>query len=299
MNFNIKVGVSEISNFSCKMKNLLLFYAKKEDKEIEEFNDFENIMIAGKLIHSLIQEVFKESFDEILFFIYRRRMKPKTAIFETLKIKLNQLAIFLQEIEILSQVYQIDTLLGSLTADDILNLIEPQLDLLSSLSTDLIKVNENGDYYNSLIDNEITIREKFNKNIYLTGKIDLFTIDDTNCINIIELKTGKSDSNVHSNQIKIYGDLLAKNLNIFHPKIKLQLWYSNPQSNRLKKGLSPIKKPNWKKDEILKKLEKNINDATKLTNSKKEIHKRANWYRHNIGCKICGHLCTLDYASLD
>ena len=59
--------------------------------------------------------------------------------------------------------YDIDTVLGSFPAEDILELIEPQIEILAEISTDLVGKDAKGNYFCKLVDNEIRVREKFPK----------------------------------------------------------------------------------------------------------------------------------------
>jgi len=93
-------------------------------------------------------------------------------------------------------------------------------DFLSTLTLQAFEI-QNNKIKTLLIDDELTIHFNFNKNVLLTGKIDL-VLYDSNKLYLVELKTGnKYDSD--RSQILLYGEIIrSKYPNI---DIELQLWY--------------------------------------------------------------------------
>ncbi|GAH36808.1 unnamed protein product, partial [marine sediment metagenome] len=168
------------------------------------------------------------------------------------------------------------------TAQEIIELIEPQLESLAEIAQKLIELNKNGNYYSTLIDNELTIKEKLEYNIYLHGKIDMISYDNSS-ITLIELKTGKNEYESHSNQLEIYGELSRK----YFPeniKLNLELWYSHPENPR-KSPIKPILLTEYENLDYLNNqiyLSKNLN--------RKNIN-QIEQYENYMGCQFCGQMC--------
>ncbi len=280
MNFNVKIGVTEVNDFKCKRKIPLLFWAKKKGIELIKPSRWRYSMIMGRLIHILIQDTFKRSLDKILFYLVRKKLSIKDAVYEVLKEKFYEISSLLQELEL--KYEYTDTLLETYTAQEIIELVEPQLENLAEIAQKLIKLDDKGKYYSTLIDNELTIKKRLERNIYLHGKIDMISYDNSS-ITLIELKTGKNEYESHSNQLEIYGELSRKNIpeNI---ELNLELWYSNPECPR-KNPIKSIKLTRDKKLNLLKKqilISKNLNKS-----SINQIEQNIDY----MGCKFCGQIC--------
>lgn len=281
MNFNIKIGVTEVNDFNCKRKIPLLFWVKKKKIELEKPTKWRYSMIVGRLLHIIIQDTFKKSFDKILFNLVRKKLSKKDAIYYVFKEKLYEISSLLQEFEL--KYEYTDTLLETYTAQKIIELIEPQLEGLAEIAQKLIKLNNKGNYYSALIDNELTIKEKLEYNIYLHGKIDMISYDNSS-ITLIELKTGKNEYESHSNQLEIYGELSRK----YFPeniKLNLELWYSHPE-NPIR---SPIKPILLTEHENLDYLKSQINLSKNLDRKNiNQIERNVNY----MGCQFCGQMCS-------
>jgi len=281
MNFNIKIGVTEVNDFNCKRKIPLLFWVKKKKIELEKPTKWRYSMIVGRLLHIIIQDTFKKSFDKILFNLVRKKLSKKDAIYYVFKEKLYEISSLLQEFEL--KYEYTDTLLETYTAQEIIELIEPQLESLAEIAQKLIELNKNGNYYSTLIDNELTIKEKLEYNIYLHGKIDMISYDNSS-ITLIELKTGKNEYESHSNQLEIYGELSRK----YFPeniKLNLELWYSHPENPR-KSPIKPILLTEYENLDYLNSqiyLSKNLN--------RKNIN-QIKQYENYMGCQFCGQMCS-------
>jgi len=281
MNFNIKIGVTEVNDFNCKRKIPLLFWVKKKKIELKKPTKWRYSMIVGRLLHIIIQDTFKKSFDKILFNLVRKKLSKKDAIYYVFKEKLYEISSLLQELEL--KYEYTDTLLETYTAQEIIELIEPQLESLAEIAQKLIELNENGNYYSTLIDNELTIKEKLEYNIYLHGKIDMISYDNSS-ITLIELKTGKNEYESHSNQLEIYGELSRK----YFPeniKLNLELWYSHPENPR-KSPIKPILLTEYENLDYLNSqiyLSKNLN--------RKNIN-QIEQYENYMGCQFCGQICS-------
>jgi len=281
MNFNIKIGVTEVNDFNCKRKIPLLFWVKKKKIELKKPTKWRYSMIVGRLLHIIIQDTFKKSFDKILFNLVRKKLSKKDAIYYVFKEKLYEISSLLQELEL--KYEYTDTLLETYTAQEIIELIEPQLESLAEIAQKLIELNKNRNYYSTLIDNELTIKEKLEYNIYLHGKIDMISYDNSS-ITLIELKTGKNEYESHSNQLEIYGELSRK----YFPeniKLNLELWYSHPENPR-KSPIKPILLTEYENLDYLNSqiyLSKNLN--------RKNIN-QIEQYENYMGCQFCGQMCS-------
>ncbi len=281
MNFNIKIGVTEVNDFNCRRKIPLLFWVKKKKIELIKPTKWRYSMIMGRLLHIIIQDTFKKSFDKILFNLVRKKLSKKDAIYYVFKEKLYEISSLLQELEL--KYENTDTLLETYTAQEIIELIEPQLESLAEISQKLIQLNNKGNYYSTLIDNELTIKEKLGYNIYLRGKIDMISYDNSS-ITLIELKTGKNEYESHSKQLEIYGELSRK---IFPENIKLnlELWYSHP-ANLRRNPIKPILLTEYENLDYLKsQIYLSINLNRKNIN---QIEKYVNY----MGCQFCGKICS-------
>ena len=281
MNFNIKIGVTEVNDFNCRRKIPLLFWVKKKKIELIKPTKWRYSMIMGRLLHIIIQDTFKKSFDKILFNLVRKKLSKKDAIYYVFKEKLYEISSLLQELEL--KYENTDTLLETYTAQEIIELIEPQLESLAEISQKLIQLNNKGNYYSTLIDNELTIKEKLGYNIYLRGKIDMISYDNSS-ITLIELKTGKNEYESHSKQLEIYGELSRK----FFPeniKLNLELWYSHPE-NPIRSPIKPIFLTEYENLDYLKSqiyLSKNLD--------RKNIN-QIEQYVNYMGCQFCGQMCS-------
>lgn len=280
MNFNIKIGVTEVNDFKCKRKIPLLFWAKKKRTELKKPTKWRYSMIMGRLIHILLQDTFKKSLDKILFYIIRKKLTIRDAIFNVLRERFYEISSLLQELEL--NYEDTDTLLETYTAQEIIELIEPQLENLAEIAQKLIKLDNNGNFYCTLIDNELTIKKKLDCNIYLHGKIDMISWDKSS-ITLIELKTGKNEYDSHSNQLGIYGEL-SRNIFPENIKVKLELWYSHPECTRA----IPIKSIMLTRDEKLSLINRQILISKNLTKS--SINQIAE-NRDYMGCQFCGQMC--------
>jgi len=280
MNFNIKIGVTEVNDFNCRRKIPLLFWVKKKKIELIKPTKWRYSMIMGRLLHIIIQDTFKKSFDKILFNLVRKKLSKKDAIYYVFKEKLYEISSLLQELEL--KYENTDTLLETYTAQEIIELIEPQLESLAEISQKLIQLNNKGNYYSTLIDNELTIKEKLGYNIYLRGKIDMISYDNSS-ITLIELKTGKNEYESHSKQLEIYGELSRK----YFPeniKLNLELWYSHPENLR-RSPIKPILLTEYENLDYLKsQIYLSINLNRKNIN---QIEKYVNY----MGCQFCGQMC--------
>ncbi len=281
MNFNIKIGVTEVNDFRCERKFPILFWVKKKRIDLEKPTRWRYSMIVGRLIHILIQDTFKKSFDKILFYIVRKRSSIKNAIYEVLKERFYEISALLQELEL--NYEDVDTLLETYTAQEIIELIEPQLEILAEISQKLIKLDKNGNYYSTLIDNELTIKTRLESNIYLQGKIDMISYNSFSSITLIELKTGKREYKSHLDQLKIYGELSRKLIpdNI---DLNLELWHSHPECDRE----NPIKPVNLTIKKKLDKIKSQIQISKNLSKSSvKQITRNIDY----LGCQFCGQMC--------
>ncbi len=280
MNFNVKIGVTEVNDFKCKRKIPLLFWVKKKGIELIKPSRWRYSMIMGRLIHILIQDTFKRSLDKILFYLVRKKLSIKDAVYEVLKEKFYEISSLLQELEL--KYEDTDTILEIYTAQKIIELIDPQLENLAKITQKLIKLDNNGKYYSTLIDNELTIKKRLEPNIYLNGKIDMISYDNSS-MTLIELKTGKNMYKSHTNQLQIYGELSRKIIpeNI---KLKLELWYSHPECSRE----NPIKQVKLAKVKKLNLIETQIQISKKLNRSSiKQIEQNIDY----MGCQFCGQMC--------
>ena len=281
MNFNIKIGVTEVNDFNCRRKIPLLFWVKKKKIELIKPTKWRYSMIMGRLLHIIIQDTFKKSFDKILFNLVRKKLSKKDAIYYVFKEKLYEISSLLQEFEL--KYEYTDTLLETYTAQKIIELIEPQLEGLAEIAQKLIKLNNNGNYYSALIDNELTIKNRLESNIYLQGKIDMISYDNFSSITLIELKTGKNEYKSHSNQLEIYGELSRKIIpdNI---ELKLELWYSHPECPR-ENPIKPVYLTIKQKLNLIKthvRISKNLNKS-----SIRQIKPNIDY----MNCQFCGQMC--------
>lgn len=324
--FNTTIGVGEFSA-KCEYNPIFSLHAKLNNVEKEKSDEFELQSITGKILHSLVQKSFIENFDEMLFFIIRLRYNKKDAIKKIFIRNLDSVNDYLSFVEKLKwdKPYSHETILGNQTVRSVSTYMYDHIDILAEISQEIIKIDKNGKFYCSLIDNELKIVKSLKHNIFLRGKIDSLIINkvkikdengkntEINEIKIIDIKTGTTKSNTHSKQVKLYSDLLNSEINnklidTENAKensriqsnikfiIKPELWYSNPKFKDLTKR-NPfklnIKTTNWNKTKgnLLRYVYKIVKKTCNVTHEEAIDYKIKNWKEHLAPCILCGQLC--------
>ena len=310
--FDTTMGVGEFCS-GCSFSAIFSMFAKMNQIDKERNDEFEVQRITGKLLHSLVQNTFIKDFDKIIFFIYRLGVDKKQAVKMILLENLRSLDKYLSFVELNANKASYETILGTQSANIISTTMRDHIDILSEISMEMIQKDNQGKYYCTLIDNELKVVKALNHNIFLKGKIDSLIINrvqgNKNEIKIVDVKTGRSKSNSHSKQVKLYSDLLYdelnkkfqannKNIDDFQFFIRPELWYTNPQirkPSKLKRDpiKQHIKKPQWEKTKgkMLESVKTKIKQASLVTIEEACNFRDKNWKEHFTLCKFCGNLC--------
>ena len=310
--FDTTMGVGEFCS-GCSFSAIFSMFAKMNQINKEINDEFEVQRITGKLLHSLVQNTFIKDFDKMVFFINRLGFDKKQAVKTILLENLRSLDKFLSYVDLIANSVSYETILGTQSANIISTEMRNHVDILSEISMQMIQRDNQGKFYCTLINNELKIVKPLNNNIFLKGKIDSLIINrdqsEKNEIKIVDVKTGRTKSNSHSKQVKLYSDLLYdelnkkfqlknKNINDFQFFIRPELWYTNPhirKPSKLKRNPinQHIKRPQWEKTKgkMLESVKKKIKEACLVTNDKACKFRDENWKDYITGCKFCGNLC--------
>lgn len=250
------LGISSISDISCKRKRALYILSRKKKMF---FSDVYNIYgYIGNILHFTIQQVLKNKISQIEYFFFRENLDIEESIDRVLRKALNY-SYFIVNHKVKC---------GFLTNSD-LNEIKSRIsNQIESISSELPKLliidSINKKIKTKVIDDEFTVIYEIVDGVLLTGKIDLLCYDEVeNHLEFYEIKTGKLSSRTDANrQLKLYREIyLASKIRRNDHKIRLQLWSTNPGE---KEYQGKIKNLRFDKRSELDKVKKAIVEYQKI-----------------------------------
>ena len=208
-----------MKDFECLRHNYLSILASL--KGIEIGIDFNRHLLAGELLHTILQETFLRSFSRVQLYYHRYEFDIEKSLYWTMKfIESKWHNVFLSEHY--SQSHMIDEIEAAMEK------CEEQIPNLAKLSTSLVHIMDDDTILTSSVAEEFVVRSQVGEYLFLTGHVDLVSLED-NHLKLIELKTGGKYA-YDATQLRMYGEIFARR----HSKdlIKMELWYSKNGSIR-------------------------------------------------------------------
>lgn len=215
-----RLGISSLSDISCKRKRSCYVLSRKKGIDINEFDNremFNTFAQLGKTIHLIIQLTLKNYSNYIEYLYFRKKFPLKQAIEKTAEKLFKYFSFLLEkrlELDDISETNYIE----------ILNEFRNQNKCFSSkLDKFLILNDKKQKIETKIIDNEFGVSYEILPGILLTGKIDLVSFDKQEIkLEIIEIKTGKTTRIAdHRRQLKLYKEIFEKNQDV---NINIWLW---------------------------------------------------------------------------
>ena len=273
------IGISAISDTSCRRKRYLYILARKN----KIFLSSDSIIQAeiGKIIHLIVQYLLKNAISYIEYYYFRNNLTIEKSIEKTLR-KLVEYPYFLM-VQKQKKEYITKTDFSILK-----NEIIKQIPTIAKEAPSLLVIDDNNrKIHSKIIDDEFTVSYQIFNNILMTGKIDLVGYDQKKKnLFFIEIKTGKIHNYITDarRQLKLYKEIYLKSkLDIPIKNIELYLWSTKPGDKEKKYGVIST----WRITQLseIKKTKEAIRAANKIE-EESELPNKKNSHFARI-CDYC------------
>lgn len=271
----IPLHVTQICNFKCERRIFLTIKGILKGVEFEASES--QFLLAGSIVHVVLQETFKFNFGLIEHYYTINGNDLKDAI----------LTVFHERFKIWHKLFDIE-LSSAIWIDnpDIVDEVNKrclnQFDNLADLATSLIKVEKN-QLHSLVLGDEFHVSYKLKVGAFITGKIDLLVkTNNPKMYRIIELKTGENREDWHEIQLKLYGQLFAKSYPNYN--YDLELWYPLVSNEKFSIGMEEV-------IDIGSTIEELINKSTTI-NSLEDLPDPGDpdgICRYSYSCNVCSH----------
>ncbi|MHA1380902.1 MAG: PD-(D/E)XK nuclease family protein [Candidatus Helarchaeota archaeon] len=231
------IGISQISDTSCKRKRLLYIISRK-NKHFPK-GSFNSKAQAGIVIHFLIQQLLKNRISHLEYLHFRKKKKITECI-KLVLLDLLEYVLFLYRIKFNKGIFTKSEL------NEIKTVIYDEIPTISdTLSSFLIINKDKKKIATKLIDDEFTVAYNLLEDVLLTGKIDIVCFNKQNKeLEFIEIKTGSLSRIADPRrQLKLYREIfLESRFKKIISKIVLFLWSTKPGDTAKKYAMiSPVK----------------------------------------------------------
>lgn len=275
-----RLGISSLSDISCKRKRSCYVLSRKKGIDIDEFDNSERFNTfgqLGKIIHLIIQLTLKTYSNYIEYLYYRKKFPLEQAIEKAAEKIFNYFSFLLEkrlELEDISETNYID----------ILNEFRNQNKCFSSkLNKFLILNDKNQKIETKIIDNEFDVSYEILPGILITGKIDLVSFDKQEIkLEIVEIKTGKTTRIAdHRRQLKLYKEIFEKNQDV-----NLNIWLWNTKLGAKENHYNTISPVKTTKRSELDKIKEFIRATLKIKNQN-DLDPELNKHFAGEKCEYC------------
>jgi len=212
----IRLGVTDITDFSCPRRIILSTLLTAADKK-SEFRQ-SSAALKGKILHQVLQNTFRWNFSHVQHF-YHRGLTEVEALERAMQSTFDSWKSILTSMKYKNMDRQ--SILESLTSaeDDIFSLSKVSKGAVHKTAFSLESL---------AVSDEYNITHELNNYITIVGKVDLVLYRDNKLV-VVELKTGRK-YDTDEWQLQLYGDMIAFNHGSSND-IELELWY--PQSKKV------------------------------------------------------------------
>ncbi|MFW9997393.1 MAG: PD-(D/E)XK nuclease family protein [Candidatus Odinarchaeota archaeon] len=263
---NVKISVTQVCDYECPRKIPLTIYSTKVG--FKKKFDLNAKAFAGNILHFVLQETFIRKFSYVEYFFPREKSAVE-AIYCAFDVILKNLVDFYSLEPYFNKNQEI--------IDEGFKIAEEKLWNLANLSTTLIE-EKNDRIISKVLKDEFSVFSMLNKNVLLTGKVDLIAIEKDH-LRIIELKTG----NIYEkdrNQSQIYGELMKQSFPT--QQFKLEIWYTDP--DRSSWQIVPVTISDH--SNLLKNVNTQIDIASSIETESSLPPKTSQTFRCRF-CKLC------------
>jgi len=220
----LPIHASQISHFECKKK--LAVYILGLAKGIKFQVNESKHMLAGNIIHSILQDTFRFNFSTVEYHYNSVGLSVKDALKETFSSEYNKWKK-LMDIPIQTSIWA--NMPSSVSEID--EKISKQLNNLAEMAISLVEERDS-EIFSKVIGEEFRISHKLNRESFLVGKIDLLVrTDEPKNFRLIELKTSKKRYQYEKDQLRIYGEVFKKAYPTY--EINLELWHPHFVKKRI------------------------------------------------------------------
>lgn len=227
LNLNgLPIHVTQICILECPRRILKTIIGLGKGIEFELKENY--FLLAGNILHSILQDSFKFNFGKIEYYYCNKGLNLEDALY----------TVFSQAYERWRMLFNIQfpSALWVEYPDSIAKVDEycgKQLNSLAKASETLITV-ENGKLQSLLLGEEFQVSYKLRSGVIITGRIDLFVrTKKPKRYRIIELKTGGRPRESDKTQIKLYGEIFSKSYPNY--EFELELWYTQKKRAIIRK----------------------------------------------------------------